>query len=128
MKRIFVLVMLLGLVSLACLNTNRPTPYVEKTVTASPQPLATRTSTPAPTATEQPTGAVIVLQCVRVIAETAENLRSAPGVDGPIVGHLLSGEVWQLISDVDPDWWLVASGARGGYARSIYLEKVECVP
>lgn len=67
-----------------------------------------------------------ILLCARVIAETAENLREGATTWSRILGHLLAGEIVRVISQLDSRWWLVASGARSGYARSKFLEVVTC--
>ena len=61
-----------------------------------------------------------------VIAAEALWLRTGESEHTTSIGYLTSGEVVTLISDVDPDWWLVSRAGSLGYARSSFLELIEC--
>jgi hypothetical protein len=89
------------------------------------------TLTVEPTSTEEPAGAVFWIsptapQCVNVMAVEALHLRQAPTEHSRTVIFLAGGEVVRLVSDRDPDWWLVSRAGVIGYARSAYLEIVRC--
>lgn len=112
-------------IALACLQTASPAPeYLTE--------IAPVTSSPVIAAqTEEPAGAVVWVstparRCVRVIAAEALWLRTGESEHTTSIGYLTSGEVVTLISDVDPDWWLVSRAGSLGYARSSFLELIEC--
>lgn len=64
---------------------------------------------------------------VQVTTENSNlNIRKGPGTDQPIVGKAAKGEVIDLISRANDQWWLVRSndGAEG-YCYAQYLSPVE---
>ena len=51
------------------------------------------------------------------------NIRKGPGTDQPIVGKAAHGEIVNLISMANNQWWLVRTAdGEEGYAYSQYLE------
>ena len=51
------------------------------------------------------------------------NIRKGPGTDQPIVGKAAHGEIVNLISRANNQWWLVRTAdGEEGYAYSQYLE------
>jgi hypothetical protein len=64
--------------------------------------------------------------CAVVIADEALHLRAWADEDARVIAWLLNGEVVQVDRKSDPDWWLVSRGYDLGFARSMYLEEVEC--
>lgn len=64
--------------------------------------------------------------CARVTAETAVHLRVSADPESTIIRHLAHGDVVVVIDRDDSRWWRVERGGMSGYARSIYLEIVDC--
>jgi len=115
----------LALISLACLDTSGAVIAVDQ-----PPEVATRinlmaTTTPALVKIGQSETTVAPV-CARVIASSAQNLRIDAGLSSRILGHLLNGDLVQVIDQANRDWWHVRRGDDIGFARSSYLEEVEC--
>lgn len=60
----------------------------------------------------------------KVVTESSNlNIRKGPGTDQPIVGKAAHGEIVNLISRANNQWWLVRTAdGEEGYAYSQYLE------
>jgi len=60
---------------------------------------------------------------VKVTTESSNlNIRKGPGTDQPIVGKAAHGEVITLVSQSNPQWWLVRTeDGEEGYAYAQYL-------
>jgi hypothetical protein len=124
-KRIFVFLIVLMMASLACMESVvTDVPFITETA-----PAATLTNVPAtdrsvliPTLTN----VVPLRTCAKEIANQAENLRIGADVHAQSIMQLLNGDEMIVISQADPNWWLVESGAHVGYARSLYLKIVDC--
>ena len=112
--------------SLACLQT---------TAAIAPEPVsAAQNASPTlavhaaePTLTKSPTAAADQQICAKVIAIEALNVRAAASDKDIILTWLKNGEVVQVIDQSDGDWWFIMRNGISGYARSSYLQKVECV-
>lgn len=108
--RLFILFLPL-LVSLACLSVIEPhATYPTDTPVVSPSPLPS----------EDPA------KCAVISADEALHLRIGAGVASQVLAFMKRGEVVQLISSANSDWWLIKRGDLVGYARSKYLVKSEC--
>lgn len=127
MKKMIFPIWLLVVFSLACLSSAaleqggggessavEAAPVVEFTDQSAPvriSPILTKTSE----------------RCAVVIADEALNLRVAPSADDIVLTWLDRGDVVEVVSDLDPDWWRVRFDDVEGFARSIYLQDSECV-
>lgn len=60
---------------------------------------------------------------VKVTTESSNlNIRKGPGTDQPIVGKAAHNEVITLVSQTNPQWWLVRTeDGEEGYAYAQYL-------
>jgi uncharacterized protein YgiM (DUF1202 family) len=60
---------------------------------------------------------------VKVTTDSSNlNIRKGPGTDQPIVGKAAHGEVITLVSQTNPQWWLVRTDdGEEGYAFTQYL-------
>jgi len=110
MKKMIVLFMCLALMSLACLQTAMPAGAVQ---------MGTATGDPAPTQSAE-------IVCARVIAVKALNVRFGASEQEDVMTWLRSGEVVQVLDQSDRDWWKIERDGVIGFARSVYLEEVEC--
>lgn len=114
----------LGLMSLACLESAALAADLPPTVTAT---LAAPTEDPAGAVfeigEESPGG--VLYPCAVVVAEEALHLRGGAGVGYPVIGWLVRGERVRVIDQSDSDWWLVDVNGRTGYARARYLRLEE---
>lgn len=127
MKKTTVLILCLGIFSLACLSTAAAESVaVVEMITlapvgdASPELARDVSPTRAPTlVTDQ--------RCAVVTADTALHLRSGSSVQDDVLTWILSGDVVALLDDANPEWWKVQRGTVKGFARSSYLREVECV-
>jgi uncharacterized protein YgiM (DUF1202 family) len=115
MKKVVTLFLCLALMSLACLETS------------SAARLPPRTTNPTITLTNKPIDSQPAQVCAVVTADTAQNLRLEADVASQVLTWLKNGEVVQVLDQVNVNWWHVKRGDDVGFARSIYLEKVECV-
>jgi uncharacterized protein YgiM (DUF1202 family) len=61
-----------------------------------------------------------------ISADEALHLRQDPGSEAQVLAFMVKGEVVELISTKDPDWWLIKWGNLIGYARSKYLRASDC--
>ncbi|MFZ4861421.1 SH3 domain-containing protein [Sphingobacterium sp. Mn56C] len=61
---------------------------------------------------------------VKVITENSNlNIRKGPGTDQPIIGKAAKGEIINLISRANDQWWLVRTkNGEEGYCYAQYLE------
>ncbi len=126
MKKILLTILCLAFVSLACLSTSGA-------VIESPEPviLATRleasqsTSEPIDLVGESPTMAAPV--CARVVAIAALNLRRSASSKAVVLAWLQFSNVVQVLDQSNAEWWRVRFDGVEGFARSSYLEQVECV-
>ena len=64
--------------------------------------------------------------CAVVIAVEALHLRKGPSEDDIVLTWLKNGDVVQVVSDANIDWWRIDARGVSGYARSIYLQESEC--
>ena len=126
--RTIILLALCVALSLACLAPVASMPTGAPAVMSSPDAVITAVATSAPVSEpavhEKTTGQF----CAKVTAVKALTLRAADGVDNSPVGWLLAGDIVHLVGPPEGDWWPVDIDGRVGWARSSYLEKVECVP
>ena len=104
---------------------------VEPTLTNVPTAAAAATLTNVPTAgavwtIPTLTNAVPLRICALEIANQAENLRIGADVHAQSITQLLNGDEMTVISQADPNWWLVESGTHVGYASSLDLKIVSC--
>lgn len=134
MKKILFLIVCLALMSLACLQTamvsdplqtGTATPAVEN-VKESLEPTAGEIGLDTPATNTQATRPA-ELSCAKVIAIKALHLRASGSDKAAVVAWLENGDMVQMKSTADPDWWFVEYAGMMGYARSEYLEEVECV-
>lgn len=118
MKRLIVFSLALVFVSLAC---------VQSATLAEPAP--------SPTVTEISSGAVYWMptvtalpksRCARVTAPVSLHLRLQSNAGSHVIAYLLHGDIVTVIDKLESDWWLVDHVGVSGYARSKYLEIVEC--
>lgn len=126
MNRMIIMFLCLAFASLACLETSS-----NELPTAALTAVATRTekmaTDTAPAMVKAAPTEFVTEICAVVIADTAQNLRSGAGSDQRILTQLAHGEEVQVIGQSNADWWHVKRGGDIGFARSIYLEVVECV-
>lgn len=136
MKRFMIVISCLALISLACLGS-----------AVSDQQLAISVPPVEAATTEEPAGAVYdVLEilvaeptltkvespveeprtCARVVALEALHLRNGPSENDIVLAWLKRDDLVQVKSKAIADWWLIEYESRVGYARSFYLEEVEC--
>lgn len=128
MKKIFVLILCLALMSLACLQTAMVGGPVQAGI-----------ATPAgenvkeilePTETITPSLSLKgeeAQKCAKVIAIESLNMRVGASENELIVTWLKNGEQVQVIDQLDPKWWRIDAQGVVGFARSVYLQEVECV-
>lgn len=126
MKKTTVLILCLGIFSLACLSTAaaESVAVVEMNTLApvgDTDPELARDVSP----TRAPT-LVTSQRCAVVIAATALNLRAGAGVNDDVLTWILKGDVVALLDDTDPDWWRVQRGTVAGWARAKYLQESDC--
>lgn len=108
-----------------------PLAIVPAVTTETPATVTTETMTPLPSPTVSP------VKCAIVTANTALNLRDAPGIHGRVIGYLYHGDVLQVVSYDQSDpvfaghslsaWWKVrtAEGVEG-WSRSTFLNPIIC--
>jgi uncharacterized protein YgiM (DUF1202 family) len=126
MKKMIMFILCLALLSLACLETSSAViPTAELTE------VATRSKTMAMSTAPAMVQITIVtaesVTCATVIADTAQNLRVRADLFSLVLAWLNNGDVVQVIGQSNADWWHVKRGDDIGFARSIFLEVVECV-
>ena len=117
MKKIFCVLILLALASLACsLSLTEPTANLSAS-------LATKTAIPSPAATITPTATANHETC-KVIAE-ALHLRDAPNIEGLVLSFLNQGDQVTILSDPPSGEWVkVMTGVDiTGWINSLYCER-----
>lgn len=127
MKKTIVLILYLAFFSLACLSSaalEQGGGGESSAVEAAPVVEFTDQSAPVRTS---PTLTKTSERCAVVIADEALNLRAAPSANDIVLTWLDRGDVVEVVSDADPDWWRVRFDDVEGFARSIYLQDSECV-
>lgn len=125
MKKMIIMVLCLAFASLACLETSsNELPIEELTAVATCIEKVATFTAPAMVKNATVTAAPVI--CARVIANTAQNLRSGADPDYQILTQMAHGETVQVIGQSNADWWHVKRGGDIGFARSIYLEVVRC--
>lgn len=126
-KRSVILVISLALASLACLSM-AALDAVERDSVAPTMAAVERVGEDlTPTLSHAGEGEELSPMCALVVADTALNLRDGPSVDDSVLTWLSRGDVVELVSDLDPNWWRVRFEGFEGFARSIYLRDSECV-
>lgn len=127
MNKIMISILCLALASLACLGSGAASSIGVESV---PGTAATLTNTPAPGATDRATSAptlVPIERCAVVIADEALHLRGAASESAFVLTWLKRGDVVQVVSIANMQWTHVRFEGFEGFARSVYLENVECV-
>lgn len=126
MRKMIIMILCLALLSLACLETSSSAIATEQIIE-----VATRLEKMATITAPAMVKITIVTAepetCAVVIADTAQNLRARADLFSPVLAWLKNGDVVQVIGQSDADWWHVKRGDDIGFARSIFLEVVECV-
>ena len=126
MNKMIIMFLCLALLSLACLETSSNAIATEQLTVVATRIENTPTNT-APAIVKISTVTAAPEICARVIANTAQNLRSGADPDYQILTQLAHGEEVQVIGQSNADWWHVKRGDDIGFARSTFLEVVECV-
>lgn len=116
----------LALLSLACLETSSSAIATEE-ITEVPTRSENRPTNTAPAMVRITISTAEPETCAVVIADTAQNLRARADLFSPVLAWLKNGDVVRVANRIDADWWLVQRGDDIGFARSIFLEVVECV-
>lgn len=125
-NKIWIVILCLAFASLACLSTSSAS--LDVAPVATNWHTLTNTVTVAATLTSTATAAESSSdQCARVVAIEALHLREGASSDDIVVTWLRSGDVVQVLNNQYPDWWRVEFGGIEGFARSSFLEEVECV-
>jgi len=126
MKQIYLLLLALAFAALAC---SKQAPAAE--------PVTVATSPTSPTSADlAPAGAAaaeldqVALDpstgCARVVAEQALHIRAEADPSARVVAFAERGDLVRVISKTDSAWWLVSLEGVAGYARSSYLDPVDC--
>lgn len=127
MKQLYKLFLCLAVVSLACLST-----AAGSSLPAVDEPAPSQVSTMGAVATDEapltmePT-LVTDRSCAVVIAAESLHLRGGASESAEVLTWLNRGVVVELVNNSDPDWWRVRFEGFEGFARSVYLQNVECV-
>jgi len=125
MKKLCMFILCLALVSLACLDTS-----AAMVLTAAPSQMPTRFEvtafSTAAVVEALPTMTLPAQLCAVVVADEAVHLRGFSGISSRIIGFLNAGDVVQVVSRNNADWWQVKHGEAVGFARSSYLKIVDC--
>lgn len=127
MKKMYSLILCLAFLSLACLGSGAAGSLdvsgEVNTAPASPMVSAT--------ADEVPQNVTTTLipdeRCAVVIASEALHLRELPSEMARVLTWLKRGDVVQVVSIANMQWTHVRFEGFEGFARSVYLENVECV-
>ncbi len=126
MKKIMIVILCLAFFSLACLGTSAAVEAVgERDEVATRSNLDGHVS-PAAAAAE-PTLTNVPQLCAVVVAIDALHLRKGPSADDIVLTWLRSGDVVHVLEQGNPEWWRVHFKSDIGFARSAFLEEVECV-
>lgn len=125
MKRTIFCFLALILSTLACLSPSA----AAVVATGNPTPDLAIDTVPPPVGAGElvdlaPVG--VAERCAKVIAAASLHLRSDATEHSRSLAFLVHGQMVQLISDLDPDWWLLENAGVVGYARSKYLELTAC--
>lgn len=128
MKKIIFLIACLAFASLACLESAAVVGPAQTEMTTTPEPtFVTQTiaisKTLTPTLSLKGEGEET---CARVIAIEALNVRFGASDQDHVLTWLKSGELVQVVDRSDADWWKIERHGVIGFARSSYLEEVEC--
>lgn len=108
---------MINLVLLVCVGCSAmPAPGA-----ATSAPTKAAAAVPMVSTTDPPAG-----MCAEVIAEKALHLRKGPSEKDIVLTWLFNGDVVQVISKRDPDWWRIDASGVTGYARAKYLKEREC--
>lgn len=127
MKKIIISVLCLAFFSLACLSTAAAGDLdVSGEVGTAPALTNTPATVDPVRETISPT-LVTVQRCAVVIASEALHLRSGASESSAVLTWLKRGGVVQVVSDSYPNWTRVRFEGFEGFARSIYLQELECV-
>lgn len=130
MKRVCLFLACLALTSLACLQS--------AAIGEQKMPNSDQLSVISEQATNTPDDAVTMIEidmdvaieksesCAKVIADSFLHLRSGAGTDWQVIAYLKYAQVVRVINRDNSEWWKVNDGLMIGYARSKYLETVEC--
>ena len=125
MKKMIIMFLCLAFASLACLETSSNAIATEQLTVVATRIENTPTNT-APAMVKITISTAEPETCAKVTANTAQNLRARADLFSPVLAWLDNGEEVQVIGQSDPDWWHVKRGGDIGFARSIFLEVVEC--
>lgn len=126
MKKFAIVILCLAFASLACLSTSSAVIESNDLAVVATRFEIGQSQTPAAAAAE-PTLTISPQLCARVVAIDALHLRKGPSADDIVLTWLRSGDVVQLLDQLRADWWRVEFKSDIGFARSIFLEEVECV-
>ena len=121
-----IMILCLALLSLACLETSSSAIATEQ-ITEMPTRSKKMAMSTAPAMVKITIVTAEPETCAKVIADTAQNLRARADLFSPVLAWLKNGDVVQVINRIDADWWHVKRGDDIGFARSTFLEVVECV-
>ena len=127
MQKIEWLIALIVSVCFACLSVND---VVVPVITEAVRTVPTLTNVPTAAAGLDmfvATRPAAARSCARVIADEALHLRNGDSYTALHLEFLRAGDVVELVTKTDPDWWQVRKDDIVGFARAKYLEEVECV-
>lgn len=125
MKKLLILFLTLAAVSLACLQTAEPfVTYPAETPTTEPVITVYDVVEIEPEIVITPTAAPRT--CAKVTAIKALNVRIDADEKSTVLDELISGEVVDVVGDIDSSWWLIERGELTGYARAKYLVLSPC--
>lgn len=126
MKKILLTILCLAFSSLACLSTSSAAlESTEPAVVATRSNFLEEISEPIDLVGQLPTETRKA--CAVVVAVDALHLRETASPDAVVLTWLRSGDVVQVLSDSDPNWWRVSFNGVEGFARSTFLVNMECV-
>jgi uncharacterized protein YgiM (DUF1202 family) len=126
MNKILITILCLALISLACLSSAAlEAPRAVESIGTTPTLTNVR---PAVAPSVTPTARIDAAgeSCAVVIADVALNLRGGGSVDDVILNRVKRGDVLQVLSKSDPDWWRVSFAGVEGFARSSFLDERNC--
>lgn len=125
MKKIVIVTLCLAFASLACLSTSSG--VVES---GQREGVATRfeigQSYSEPVALAEPTLTNAPQLCAVVVALDALHLRGGSSADDIVLTWLRSGDVVEVLDQVNAEWWRVSFNGFEGFARSSYLQIARC--
>lgn len=127
MKKIMISILCLALASMACLST-AAAGSLDVSGEVNPAPASPMASA---TMDEVPQNVTTTLipdeRCAVVIASEALHLRELASESARVLTWLKRGDVVQVVSIANVQWTHVRFEGFEGFARSVYLENVECV-